>query len=197
MKKSDFHDFLKRLIYWNKGDGVNEHFTAHPIFNVQKKVLISGIDQDYAENTGVWFDDYFYETVDHFLDYIFEEEEEEALFLGYLIDQKLFKDKDHLLSQDVSVKIDMIERFDQSENGWACVTISGYQWSWEYLNSHFTKEAAEAFIKRKSHDYRDGLRVFVDGQYWCQEFREVVDMLICGKLQYKDGINKQLEKSDD
>ena len=50
------------------------------------------------------------------------------------------------------------------------------------MNSHFTREAAEAFIKRKSHDYRDGLRIYVDANIYCWEFNAIKEALMDGRL---------------
>lgn len=52
---------------------------------------------------------------------------------------------------------------------------------WEYVCAHLTKEAAEAFIARKGHDY-EGLRVWVDSQYWCWEFNAIIKALLDGKV---------------
>lgn len=40
--------------------------------------------------------------------------------------------------------------------------VTGWCESWEYINAHFTKDAAEAFIRRKKHDYGKGMRVYVE-----------------------------------
>lgn len=49
-------------------------------------------------------------------------------------------------------------------------TVTGWDERWECVNAHFTKDAAEAFIKRKKHDYGKGMRVYVNSQYYAWEF---------------------------
>ena len=60
--------------------------------------------------------------------------------------------------------------------------VVGRSESWEYVCAHFTKDAADAFIKRKSHDYRDGLRVYVDSQYYSWEFNAIKNAIMDGRL---------------
>jgi hypothetical protein len=62
-------------------------------------------------------------------------------------------------------------------------TVTGWEEEWEYVNCHFTYAAAEAFIKRKKHDYRE-LRIYVDSQYWCWEFEAIKAAILNGTLTY-------------
>lgn len=50
-----FNDFVSRLRYHNKGEGVNEHCTRDPIFIVQSRKRIYGFDPQY-EGDYVWVD---------------------------------------------------------------------------------------------------------------------------------------------
>jgi hypothetical protein len=61
----------------------------------------------------------------------------------------------------------------------------GYHESWEYECAHLTREAAEAFIKRKAHDHRK-LRIYVDSQYWCWEFNAIIEGMISGEIGFFD-----------
>lgn len=49
-----FDDFVGRLIYHNKGEGVKDHYTAFPIFIVQKRDRIYGMDSEYSGEYN-WF----------------------------------------------------------------------------------------------------------------------------------------------
>ncbi|MNO78986.1 hypothetical protein D3C76_701420 [compost metagenome] len=62
-------------------------------------------------------------------------------------------------------------------------TVTGWQERWEIINSHFTKDAAEAFIRRKKHDYRR-MRVYVESQYYAWEFEAIKDAILDGTLTY-------------
>jgi hypothetical protein len=53
LTQETFDDFIARLKHHNHGAGVNDHFTANPIFIVQKKERICGLDSDYASDY-VW-----------------------------------------------------------------------------------------------------------------------------------------------
>jgi len=57
---------------------------------------------------------------------------------------------------------------------------------WSYVNSHFTYAAAEAFIKRKSHDYKE-LRIFTDAQNYCWEFNTIKEGLLNGDIKQLRG----------
>jgi hypothetical protein len=63
-------------------------------------------------------------------------------------------------------------------------TVTGWDDRWEYVNAHFTHAAAEAFIKRKKHDYRDGMRVYVESQYYAWEFEAIKAAILDGTLTY-------------
>ena len=52
---------------------------------------------------------------------------------------------------------------------------------WEDVNCHLTRSAADAFIKRKSHDFGE-LRVFVKSLYWCEEFKNLLNAIISGEV---------------
>jgi hypothetical protein len=62
--------------------------------------------------------------------------------------------------------------------------VVGWNETWEYVNAHFTKDAAEAFIRRKKHDYRKGMRVYVDCQYYAWEFNAIKEAILNGTLTY-------------
>ena len=51
------------------------------------------------------------------------------------------------------------------------------------MNSHFTKDAAEAFIRRKKHDYGE-MRVYVESQYYAWEFEAIKAAILDGTLTY-------------
>jgi hypothetical protein len=54
---------------------------------------------------------------------------------------------------------------------------------WEYVCSHLTKEGADAFIRRKGHDYKD-LRVYVECQIHCEEYNAIINGLLDGKIAF-------------
>lgn len=55
---------------------------------------------------------------------------------------------------------------------------TGYDWQWRCIGVSFlTKDAADAFVSSQRHNYRDGLRVYVDSHYRNAEMREVRRLL--------------------
>ena len=82
-----------------------------------------------------------------------------------------------------SRRLDALDNgFDRDLRGWEKVY---YMDVWEYVSAHFTKESAEAFIKRKGHDY-DELRVYVDCQVYCPEYNAIVDGILDGEIVFKE-----------
>ncbi|WP_336346559.1 hypothetical protein [Pseudomonas monsensis] len=53
-------------------------------------------------------------------------------------------------------------------------TVTCWKKRWEIVDSHFTRDAAEAFIRRKQHDYSE-MRVYVESQNYAWEFEAIKD----------------------
>lgn len=164
-------DFVSRLKYHCAGEGVNDHCTSDALFIVQNKRLVSGIDRDFTDNTMIYVDDNKWFSP---LDYWADLDEDERADLN-----KKSRDETSSYFTDLSTFEQWLVLEDLEDH-----TVTGYAWEWEYVNSHFTKEAAEAFIKRKSHDYRE-LRVFVESQYWAWEFNAIKNAIMNGQLVFK------------
>lgn len=160
-----FDDFVKRLRYHNKGKGVDDHCTANPIFIVQKKELITGVDTDFDPA-------YFWTDADGEGEYSDEEMREEL---------KAIFDGDECEADEYDLAFD--DKITCNSGKKTLFQKIGYIERWEYVCAHFTKEAAEAFIARKKHDYRE-LRVYVDCQYHCWEFNTIVEGLLSGKIGF-------------
>lgn len=163
-----FQDFITRLSYHNRGAGVNEHHTANPLFIVEKLERITGIDTQYDP------------------EYFWADDSNE----GQLTTEELQEELADWLSDGNECDPFDPEWDDKvtTNNGTKILYEKiGYVEKWEYVCSHFTREAAEAFIKRKKHDYQD-LRVYVDSQYWCHEFNAIINGLISGKIGLVENI---------
>ena len=63
-------------------------------------------------------------------------------------------------------------------------TVTGWDEQWVYVNTHFTHAAAEAFIKLKKHDYRKGMRIYVESQYDAWELNAIKQAIIDGTLVF-------------
>lgn len=172
LDEATFNDFIARLKHDCRYEGVRDHCTADALFIVEKKVIVSGIDKDYTDDWLVYYDESiwyspleFWKDLEHEVKIQLNKkcvEDEGAKFL------KLAEHQQWLM-------IETLEEYN----------VVGYAERWEYVCAHFTKDAAEAFIKRKGHDYRDGLRVYVESQYWSWEFNAIKNALMDGTLIYQ------------
>ncbi|AYN94381.1 hypothetical protein EAW52_10625 [Pseudomonas sp. LTJR-52] len=166
-----WNDFVKRLRHDCVGAGVKEHYTADAIFKVEAKRTTYGIDPDYGcTRVVLWEESEWFSPQEYWNDA--EEDMQENL--------------DRIAMEQGECKFLELSEYDQ----WEILaeledhTVTGCNDHWEYVNSHFTKAAAEAFIKRKKHDYPKGLRVYVDAQSYCWEYNTIKEAILSGKLQY-------------
>lgn len=80
------------------------------------------------------------------------------------------------LDVKASTQISILSDWDERS-----VHICHGKYFWEDINCHLTRSAAEAFIKRKAHDFSE-LRVFVKSLYWCDEFKSLLNAIISGEV---------------
>ncbi|HDO1329352.1 TPA: hypothetical protein P2Q98_001937 [Aeromonas veronii] len=170
-------DFVARLHHDCVGEGVRSHCTADAIFKVESRERIYGIDKDYTDKLAVIFDDSVWFSPQEYWDDL-DEEGQAAL---------------NRVAQRWS-ECDFLERDEDDQ--WEQLgdlddhRVTGWDESWEYVCSHFTKDAAEAFIKRKRHDYREGMRVYVDAQTYCWEYNTIKEGILQGRIGLTDEAKK-------
>lgn len=167
----NFNDFVERLRFHCRGKGVEKHCTSNALFIVERRRFITGLDTDYCDNKCI-HDHEDCETY-YSLESFIETLDADALEHYELNDYEV-----PFLEMPENEQWDCLEQVSQ-------LSVTGYSEEWEYVNCHFTKEAAERFIERKRHDY-GVLRIFVDSQYWAWEFKTIVDAMLDGKLVYKE-----------
>ncbi|MES5712049.1 ead/Ea22-like family protein [Acinetobacter baumannii] len=157
--------------------------TDSPIFVVQEKKIVWGLDpaSDSVEVINIVDADHesTFKTIDDFFESLkatdkhalngFAIEEEDELFL------------DVKATTQISILSDWYDRN---------IHICHGKYFWEDVNCHLTRSAADAFIKRKSHDFGE-LRVFVKSLFWCEEFKNLLNAIISGEvgLTYIDDDN--------
>jgi hypothetical protein len=169
-----FSDFIERLKYHNRGEGVKWHCTADPIFMVQKQATIYGLGDDYCEGKIVHFDDSTWHSPQEYWDDLDEDEQE-----------SLNSSANDTWSNDF---LDC----DEDEQ-WLTLadvgghTVCGIKKEWQHINAHLTREAAEAFILRKQHDYPP-LRVYTESMYFGWEYQEIISALCDGRLILSDKV---------
>lgn len=171
LSKQSWCDFVSRLRNDCKGERVNNHLTADAIFIVQARRRIVGIDTNYTdkiclcdgEGTVYETKEDYYECQDDQAKEELDHECRELHFCDYL-------DCDNREAFDLACELD---------EDLAC---TGWDEQWEYVNSHFTHAAAERFIERKKHDYRLGIRVYVEAQTYCWEYNAIKEGILDGKI---------------
>lgn len=173
LNSETFDDFVTRLRHDCEGAGVVRHCTADAFFIVQQKVRTYGYTEDYSDLKMIYRDDYTWYTIKEFWDSL---DEDERKTLDNLAHNNIDDGKKFL-------KIDEHSQYLLLEDEQSEFTVVRYREDWEYVNAHFTRDAAEAFIRRKKHDYGE-LRIYVDSQYWCWEFVEIKNAILSGKLKY-------------
>jgi hypothetical protein len=176
LNSATWADFVTRLRHDCVGEGVRAHSTAEALFTVQARRIVSGIDTEYTDKLLVYFDGDTWYSPKEYLDDCDEVDREK---LNVLAHESAGTELVGFLELPESDQWDILGDLDDH-------TVTGWEEKWKYVNSHFTKDAAEAFIKRKKHDYRDGLRVYVEAQIYCWEFNAIKEAILSGKLVYSD-----------
>lgn len=161
-------DFVTRLRYDCVGEGVHDHCTADAIFTVQSRKRIVGIDKELIDQWLVHCDDSEWESPQ---EYHADCDEEGAANLDVLSQEHHGLDFLQLKESD---QWDVLECLPDHN-------VTGWDERWEHVNSHFTRAAAEAFIRRKKHDHY-ALRVYVDSQYYSWEFNAIKEAILSGRL---------------
>ena len=167
-------DFVQRLRHHCKGAGVAEHSTADAIFIVQARRIIYGIDRDYTDKRVVICEDREWFSPKEYWD------DADKKMRGVLNKKMEEWNGSRFMKAGES---DQWEVLDELEDH----TVTGWDDRWEYVCSHFTPEAAEAFMRRKQHDYRKGLRIYVDAQLHCWEWNAIKAAIMDGQLVLAQG----------
>lgn len=167
-----FADFIERLKYHHRGEGVNRHATADPIFMVQKQATIYGLADEYCEAKIVHFEECEWNSPQEYWD---DAEDDKRDELNGMANDMWEKD---FLDCEESEQWDFLADLDNH-------TVCGTRKEWQNINAHLTREAAEAFIHRKQHDYPP-LRVYVESMYFGWEYQEIIKALCDGRLVLAD-----------
>lgn len=167
-------DFVSRLRHNCRGDGVADHCTAAAIFTVEARRFVYGISEDYTDKIAIICDDRVWHSVNEFIEQCDEDTmlalDSQAIAQGH----KSFKEA-HPWQMEIIADLP-----DHAVTGW--------DERWDHVGTHFTKEAAEAFIARKKHDYPNGLRVYVEAQPYAWEFEAIKNAIMDGKICFvEDG----------
>lgn len=165
-------DFVERLRHGSHGKGVNWHHTAAALFTVQTQRTDYGFERDYAEGLVVCLEEScWFSPAEYWAD--LDDDEQAAL------NERAQESHDCDFAElDEDDQWEILGNLDDH-------TVTGWNKRWEIVNSHFTKEAAEAFIKRKQHDYGP-MRVYVESQYYAWEYEAIKEAILDGRLAFID-----------
>lgn len=164
-------DFVQRLRHHCNGEGVKWHHTAAAIFTVQQHRTEYGFERDYAEGLVVCHDDGRWFSPAEYWEDLDDEERADLNAKAQEVGECDF------LDLDADDQWELLAELDDH-------TVTGWNKRWEIVNSHLTKEAAEAFIRRKQHDYPT-LRVYVESQYYAWEYEAIKQAILDGTLVYQ------------
>ncbi|NDO81494.1 hypothetical protein CJP72_12165 [Citrobacter sp. NCU1] len=167
-----FADFIERLKYHHQGEGVSRHHTADPIFMVQKQSTIYGLADEYCEGKVLHYEEYDWHSPQEYWDDADEEDREKLNSMA----QGAWE-CDFLECEEDEQWLVLADLDDH--------TVCGYRKEWQHVNAHLTREAADAFIRRKQHDYPP-LRVYVESMCYGWEYQEVIAALCDGRLVLAD-----------
>jgi len=175
MTENEWKVFVGRLKEDHRGEGVNRHYTADPIFLVQEEKRVWGMDTEYAEGTAyVEQDSGDYHEYEALQDYIKELDEDQVAALHH--------DAEHVCDERLDALDDDDLLYLLNHKGYS-ISLAGYVDRWEYVSAHFTMQAAEDYIRHNK--YRHGkLRVYVDSQYRCYEFNTIIKAILDGEIVY-------------
>lgn len=185
MNKTEFQDFKKRLHSHHRLN-VNNECTSSPIYLVQKKVVDWGYEEEYAEHHQLYCscEGISYDTLQEFLEE-FEEEKVNSLLedFGYKISVK-----DLLSSYSEVERLRILDEIlnhskDYKYNDY--YLVHGNE-RYETVGIFLTYKAAENFLTQKGWKLGDeGARIYIDSVYRSKEFRDVLDLIVEDKLEFK------------
>lgn len=158
-------DFVARLRHDCVGAGVDRHYTADATFLVEKRVW-QAVPEELATDTRRVYCDGHDETVEQFYNDL--ETDQQAALCDAVGGS--FLDADSWDMADAMRKL------------YPDATLYHAQERWEFVCQHFTRDAADAFIKRKGHDYREGLRVYVDATSYSWELNAIKAAILDGRI---------------
>lgn len=168
-------DFVTRLRHDCVGDGVDRHYTADALFTVEARKIDTGIDLEFADKKLVYREDSRWFSPLEFWEQADQDERNElsTMAANYGTEPCLF------------TELAAHAQWEMLGDMPGC-TVTGWVERWEYVNAHLTRDAADAFIARKKHDYRQGIRVYVESQCYAWEFNAIKEAILSGRLVFSE-----------
>ena len=159
-------DFVARLHHDCVGEGVKRHYTADATFLVEKRVW-QAVPEELSDIRRILTDGH--------------EETPEAFF------EDLDAEEQAALNEAAGGSFLDADGYDMHaalEKLYPDSTLYFVEEQWEFVCQHMTRDAADAFIKRKGHDYREGLRVYVDASSYSWELNTIKSAILDGRIGF-------------
>ena len=163
LNEATWADFVSRLRHQTAGAGVKSHCTSEAVFLVQKKVQRLA-PEGCGEQVAI-FDGERSKSVELFFAGCSDEVQQQ---LNEYCDGNFIQAHNSLKSAAI----------EEHMSDYSLLHVTD---EWETVNQHFTREAAQAFIDRKQHDYGI-LRIDVDSSYFCWEINAIRGAILSGRL---------------
>ncbi len=170
LNSKTFADFHQRLL---AAQNPANHGTSQPIFCVYTKEYIYGVDPDWHSEAEACVTDGSNETTYTDFNAYYDSLSES--------DQSLLDEQATSCGFKGLCPEDQFEAIRLAEVGY---TTYRSQIINRWVSAHFTPEAAQAFIKRKQHDYPYGLEMVVNSSYYCHEFNAIRYAFLTNNLHY-------------
>lgn len=178
---NSWNEFVTRLHHHNTADGRSSHGTNEPLFIVQSKDMICGFEDGFSGERYVYDGESSFASPQEYWDALDAQGKHALNGQSLETEDELFCD----LSENTQWDI-----LGESEG----LTVSRCRPEWRFISAHLTREAAEAFIARKGHDYNE-LRVYVSSQAYCVEFNSIKKGILDGLITFNDPEQPQAKLS--
>lgn len=185
MNKTQFEDLKTQLID-HHCNSIGNLYTAHPVYEVQKKVTYWGYVEDYSEEVQLYCgcDSESVETVEEFLSY-WDECQIEEFFEGTMYSQEDLERYE--TNQGLEILSDLLnDNEDYKYNGYE---VHYGNTRWETIETFLTHRVATDFLKQKGWDSgNDNARVYVNSLYRNHQMRGLIEAITSGKLQFVEEV---------
>lgn len=167
LNQNTWDDFVKRLRHDTKGEGVKNHYTADAVFLVRTRVD-QVVPEDYGGEAQVFDGCEVSQSPQEFYESLEKEAQED-------LDEECNGD---FLSSSDYYKSEALEKL------YPDYSLIYVKKVWKTVNQHMTRDAAEAFIKRKKHDYPEGLYIYVDATTYSWEYNTIKEAILAGRIAF-------------
>ncbi len=172
---SNWQEFVAELIESHKKHSCS---TRDPIWMVQEKKIIHGMDADYASDSNWNYDGSLFDTVVDLFDSLDGAER-------HKINEYCLAEYDELFPElDDSIQCEVMEEMaTELKCDWYEVH---HVQEWVNVQAFLTRHDADRYIKRQSHNHGE-LRVYVESTWRSPQLRDVIQAILDGELKLVKG----------